>query len=50
MPRVKPLDRSHGQRGYCVLQAKKSGLLVLKVQLYLVEYQDNLKKKKKKKL
>ena len=46
MPRVKPLNRSHGWRDYCVLQATKSGLLVLKVQLYLVEYQDNLEKKK----
>ena len=47
MPRVKPLNRSHGWRDYCVLQATKSGLLVLKVQLYLVEYQDNLEKEKK---
>ena len=47
MPRVKPLNRSHGWRDYCVLQATKSGLLVLKVQLYLFEYQDNLEKKKK---
>ena len=47
MPRVKPLNRSHGWRDYCVLQAIKSGLLVLKVQLYLVKYQDNLEKEKK---
>lgn len=47
MPLVKPLNRSHGWRDFCVLQATKSGLLVLKVQLYLVEYQDNLEKEKK---
>ena len=47
MPRVKPLNRSHGWRDYCVLQGTKSGLLVLKVQLYLAEYQDNHEKKKK---
>lgn len=47
MPLVKPLNRSQGWRDFCVLQATKSGLLVLKVQLYLVEYQDNLEKEKK---
>ncbi|CAH3177443.1 unnamed protein product [Porites lobata] len=47
VPRVKPLNRSHGWRDYCVLQGTKSGLLVLKVQLYLAEYQDNHEKKKK---
>ena len=47
VPRVKPLNRSHGWRDYCVLQATKSCLLVLKVQLYLVEYQDNLEKENK---